>query len=198
MHASELQPSQSSVAVRYRRCDPSSSRGSLSRSSGVVASAEILAVSPPWKFRNRLKLGCISPLLDPPYTQLRLIRRAQLSHVLGRARAPPSSGVAVFSHGGDGFKGLDQPTLSTTVTILPSPEIIRQEIPGGAVGLGDDGGESAIGEERVGGTTNTVWIAVGGLVGEGTPLGGLVDGVRLQDQAALGAERVSGGVIITG
>ncbi|KAJ4893745.1 Uncharacterized protein Rs2_20539 [Raphanus sativus] len=45
--------SQSSLAVKYRRCDPSSSRGSLSRSSGVVASAEILAVSPPWKLRNR-------------------------------------------------------------------------------------------------------------------------------------------------
>ncbi|KAL0864880.1 hypothetical protein Bca101_043998 [Brassica carinata] len=89
---------------------------------------------------------------------------------------------------GDGFKGLDQPTLSTTVTILPPPERIRQEIPRGAVGLGDDGGESAISEERVGGTTDTVWIAVGGLIGEGTPLGGLVHGVRLQDQAALVGE----------
>ncbi|KAG2331470.1 hypothetical protein Bca52824_002650 [Brassica carinata] len=49
-------------------------------------------------------------------------------------------------------QSLDQPTLSTTVTILPPPERIRQEIPGGSIGLGDDGGESAISEERVGGT----------------------------------------------
>ncbi|KAJ4909900.1 Uncharacterized protein Rs2_04521 [Raphanus sativus] len=102
-NASELEThrsskrSQSSLAVRYRRCDPSSSRGSLSKSSGVIASAEILAVSPPWKLRNRRQTRMYLSLLDPTYTQLCLIRRAQLSHVLGRARAPPSSGVAVFS-----------------------------------------------------------------------------------------------------
>ncbi|KAG2267264.1 hypothetical protein Bca52824_061819 [Brassica carinata] len=128
-----------------------------------------------------------------PRTKLPILTLIYLSYHLAKIQSIKNRSYLPVRHGGDGFKGLDQPTLSTTVTILPSPEIIRQEIPGGAVGLGDDGGESAIGEERVGGTTNTVWIAVGGLVGEGTPLGGLVDGVRLQDQAALGAERVSGG-----
>ena len=98
-------------------------------------------------------------------------------------------------HGSNRFKRLHQPTLRIPVTILPPPQRIRQEIPRGAVGLRDDGGERAIGEERVRRAADTVRIGVGGLVREGAPLWGLVDGVRLQNQPALGAEGVPGGVV---
>jgi hypothetical protein len=74
--------------------------------------------------------------------------------------------------------------------VLPPAEGGGEEVALGAVGLGDDGGEAAVGEERVGGADDADGVVVVGLVGKGTPLGGLVDGVRLKDEAALGAHRV--------
>ena len=64
---------------------------------------------------------------------------------------------------------------------------------------GDDGGEFAgdVVQERIKGGADAVGVLVigAGIVGEGAPLGGLVDGVRFEDEAALGADGVAGGVI---
>ncbi|KOM31862.1 hypothetical protein LR48_Vigan01g141800 [Vigna angularis] len=49
--------------------------------------------------------------------------------------------------------------------------------------------------ERVKGTTDKIGIVVARLVGEGTPLGGVVDGVRLVDEVALEANDVVIGVV---
>ena len=93
-------------------------------------------------------------------------------------------------HVGDGAEGEDEGAVGVGAAVLPPAEGGGEELPLGAVGLGDDGGEAAVGEERVGRAANTDGIVVAGLVGERPPLGGLVDGVRLQDEAALRAHRV--------
>jgi len=94
------------------------------------------------------------------------------------------------SHVGDGAEGEDEGSVGVGAAVLPPAEGGGEELALRAVGLGDDGGEAAIGEERVGGAADTDGVVVVGLVGEGAPLGGLVDGVRLEDEAALGAHRV--------
>lgn len=100
--------------------------------------------------------------------------------------------VLPFRHGGNGFKRLNQTTIGIGVTILPPSERRRQEITGGTIGFGNDSGESTIGEKRIGGTTDTIGIAVGRLISEGTPLRGLINGVRFQYKTTLGAKGVSG------
>jgi hypothetical protein len=98
--------------------------------------------------------------------------------------------VGPVGHVGDGAEGEDEGSVGVGAAVLPPAEGGREEIALRTVGLSDDGGEPAVREERVGGPADTDGVVVVGLVGEGTPLGGLVDGVRLQDEAALGAHRV--------
>jgi hypothetical protein len=98
--------------------------------------------------------------------------------------------VGPVRHVGDGSEGEFEGSVGVGAAVLPPAEGGREEVALRAVGLGDDGGEPAVGEERVGGPADTDGVVVVGLVGEGTPLGGLVDGVRLQHEAALGAHRV--------
>lgn len=93
-------------------------------------------------------------------------------------------------HVGDGAEGEDEGAVGVGAAVLPPAEGGGEELPLGAVGLGDDGGEAAVGEERVGRAADTDGVVVAGLVGERPPLGGLVDGVRLQDEAALRAHCV--------
>lgn len=95
-----------------------------------------------------------------------------------------------IGHGGDAFEGDDESAVGVGAAILPAAEWGGEELAGGAVRPGDDGGEAAVSEKRVGGPANTHGVVVAGLVGEGSPLGGFVDGVRLQDKTALGADGV--------
>ena len=100
-------------------------------------------------------------------------------------------------HGGDGLEGDDEGAIRVGAAVLPATEGGGEELAAtsAAVGLGDDGGEAAVGEEGVGGPADTIGIVVTGLVGEGTPLRGLVDRVGLQYEAALRAHRVAGRVV---
>jgi hypothetical protein len=98
--------------------------------------------------------------------------------------------VGPVGHVSDGAEGEDEGSVGVGAAVLPPAEGGGEEIALRTVGLSDDGGEPAVREERVGGPADTDGVVVVGLVGEGTPLGGLVDGVRLQDEAALGAHRV--------
>lgn len=101
-----------------------------------------------------------------------------------------------IGHGGDGLEGLDEGAIGVGAAVLPAAEGGGEELAtAAAVGLGDDGREASVGEEGIGGPTDTVGVVVAGLVGEGAPLGGLVDGVGFEDEAALRAHRVAGGVV---
>jgi len=66
---------------------------------------------------------------------------------------------------------------------------------GAAVWGGGDVGGEVVGEEGVGGPANSVGVVIVSGVGEGTPLGGLVDGVGFEDEAAFRADGVAGGVV---
>lgn len=98
-------------------------------------------------------------------------------------------------HGGDVAEGKEEGAVGVGAAVLPSAEGGGEEVALGAVGLRDDGGEAAVGEKRVGGPADADGVVVAGLVGEGPPLGGLVDGVGLEDEAALEADRVAGRVV---
>lgn len=95
-----------------------------------------------------------------------------------------------IGHGGDAFEGHDESAVGVGAAVLPAAKWWGEELAGGAVRLGDDGGKSAVGEQWVGWSANTHGVVVAGLVSEGSPLGGFVDGVRLQDETALGADGV--------
>lgn len=100
-----------------------------------------------------------------------------------------------IGHGGDGLEGEDEATVGVRAAVLPAAEGGGEELAGGTVGLGDDGGEATVGEEGVGGATDTDGIVVVGLVGEDTPLGALVDGVGLEHKAAFRTHRVTRRVV---
>ena len=85
--------------------------------------------------------------------------------------------------------------IGVRATSLPLAERGGQETRGSAIGLRYDGGEPAVGEERVHRAANSGRVVVVGLVREGSPLRGLVDGVSLQYQPAFRAYGVSGGVV---
>ncbi|KAI6680986.1 hypothetical protein NL676_034867 [Syzygium grande] len=80
--------------------------------------------------------------------------------------------------------GLDEVTVRVGAVALPLVEGGIEELAEGAVGLGDDSGEAAVGEEGVVEPADADGVVVVGLVGEGLPLGGLVNGVHLEHQAA--------------
>ncbi|KOM30864.1 hypothetical protein LR48_Vigan01g041900 [Vigna angularis] len=84
--------------------------------------------------------------------------------------------------------------LGVGTAILPAIEGGGEEHAAVAVGLGDDSRQAVIREKRVKGTADTVGVVVSRLVGEAMPLGGLVNGVELEDEVALGVDDVAGGV----
>ncbi|GMN55374.1 hypothetical protein TIFTF001_024495 [Ficus carica] len=120
------------------------------------------------------------------------ISSKNLNHKNARARTHTTTATAALPirHGSDGLEGEYQSPIRIGAAILPPTERRRQELAGGAVGLGDHGGETSVGEERIRRTTDTDGVVVAGFVSEGPPLGGLVDGVRLEHEAALGADGV--------
>ena len=85
--------------------------------------------------------------------------------------------------------------IGVRATSLPLAERGGQETRGSAIGLRYDGGEPTVGEKRVHRAANSGRVVVVGLVREGSPLRGLVDGVSLQYQPAFRAYGVSGGVV---
>lgn len=102
-----------------------------------------------------------------------------------------------IGHSGDGAESEDERTVRIGAAALPTAKGgWGQGIGVSAGGTRDDNsGEATIGEERVGGTTDTDGVVVSGFVGKGSPLGGLINRVSLKHKAALGAHRVSGRVV---
>ncbi|KOM57282.1 hypothetical protein LR48_Vigan11g031400 [Vigna angularis] len=90
---------------------------------------------------------------------------------------------------------MDEGAVGVGIAVLPTTEGGGEELATTAFGHSDDSRQAAIREKRVKGTAYTVGVVVARLVGEGTPLGGLVDEVGLEDEAVLGADDVVGGVV---
>lgn len=103
--------------------------------------------------------------------------------------------ITPFAHRSDGLKCLNKIPIRVRTAALPLAEGGRQEITRSAVGLSNNGREATIGKERVDGAANTDGIIIRTLVGEGSPLRGLVNRVSLENETALGADGVSGGVV---
>ncbi|KAK7285394.1 hypothetical protein RJT34_20164 [Clitoria ternatea] len=83
-----------------------------------------------------------------------------------------------IGYDGDGLEGKDETKIGVGAAVLPAAEGGGEELDGDAVRLGDDGGESVVGEERVGRTADANKVVVAGLIGEGSPLKGFIYGVR--------------------
>lgn len=98
-------------------------------------------------------------------------------------------------HGGNRSKSLDEISLRVSSKVLPASQRTRQELTRRSIRLRNDCTQSGVGQERVGRSADTDRVIVAGLVGKSSPLGGLVDGMSLQDQPALQAHRVAGRVV---
>jgi hypothetical protein len=123
-----------------------------------------------------------------------------LVHVLG---AVPDGGdeAEAVGHVGDGVKALDQRLLAARAAagadMQPRQRVAPLALRLLRAGVGDLGDQRHVGEERVAGPADAAGVAVfaAAVVREVAPLGALVDVVRLQDERALGADCVAGGVV---
>lgn len=99
-------------------------------------------------------------------------------------------------HGGNGLKGLDEGTVGISTTVLQASQGGREQVRRGTIRLGgNDGGEATVSQERIRRAADTNRVIVPWLIGEGSPFGGLVYGMSLENKTALGADGVSGGVV---
>jgi hypothetical protein len=137
-------------------------------------------------------------LVPPPAPGARLGLVHLLVHVFG---AVPDGGdeAEAVGHVGDGAERLDQRLLGVRPAVDPHP---RQRV--AALGqrllraVEDDAGvERGVVEEGVVAPADAAGVAVlaAAVVGEVAPLAALVDVVRVEDERALGADGVAGGVV---
>ena len=126
-----------------------------------------------------------------------------LEHLLGAVADGGDEAEAVGHVGDAPERGDERGRRGRADDVDPPPRQQRGGgVGGGGVlgrcgGVGDGGAADVVGEEGVGAVADAVGVAVvaGAVVGEGAPLGRLVDVARVEDERALGADGVAGGVV---